>query len=527
MTDGALDPRFERDLRAVLAELEPLDPPARLSTFVVGVPSRAARRRLVPALGGGWRAYAVLAAAAAAAAVAIVVLGIAGGVLRVPGTPDVGAPSVAPHTQTYRLYYEVAPLDRHVPSDAEISRVQDTLLKRLQTFQSGSGSQELVPDRPTIVSVDVEVPADDPGRLDRIRSLLTETGMALVVGVDGVVPPGATSIDAGSETLVGPGQGVTPTVRTDATGTSLDLALDTRYAQAVAAWSDAHPGTTLAVTIDDVVVATAGVDAAASAGRLTFPFPAADVAAGTPQRIAALLTSGPLPVAIREVAPEGLPLAPGITAEPSATASPTVAPGSGLHIEYRVDASSEAPAVARVMTARLRSAAIAEFSVVPGADGSISVDVSVPADDASVAGPVRRLLEATGHLDIVPLGQDALEVGSPVDPAAHPALLAGDEVAGAELAFDQTGLPALQLTFTADGRATFAAWTAAHVGDYLAFVLDGTAISVPVLRDSIPDGVVQVSGDGGWGEAEVSRLVALLSAGELPAPVREVATNAR
>ena len=41
--------------------------------------------------------------------------------------------------QTYRLYYEVAPLDRHVPSDAEISRVQDTLLKRLQTFRPGRG----------------------------------------------------------------------------------------------------------------------------------------------------------------------------------------------------------------------------------------------------------------------------------------------------------------------------------------------------------------------------------------------------
>ena len=125
----------------------------------------------------------------------------------------------------------------------------------------------------------------------------------------------------------------------------------------------------------------------------------------------------------------------------------------------------------------------------------------------------------------MPLGQDALEVGSPVDPAAHPALLAGDDVAGAELAFDQTGLPALQLTFTADGRETFAAW-AAHVGDYLAFVLDGTAISVPVLGGTRSTDGVGGRGDGGWGEARSVAWSRPLR-GRLPAPVREVATNAR
>ena len=72
MTDDILDPRFERDLRAVLAETEPADAPASLYAIVADVPGRPRSRRptalRVAFAGVGMAAVVVIAVAAIAIA---------------------------------------------------------------------------------------------------------------------------------------------------------------------------------------------------------------------------------------------------------------------------------------------------------------------------------------------------------------------------------------------------------------------------------------------------------------------------
>jgi preprotein translocase subunit SecD len=77
------------------------------------------------------------------------------------------------------------------------------------------------------------------------------------------------------------------------------------------------------------------------------------------------------------------------------------------------------------------------------------------------------------------------------------------------------------------GAKLFADYTSKHVGDYFAITLDQVVISAPVIRNSIPNGQVQISsgGAGGFALKEATDLVTILKFGSLPFPVRELANE--
>ncbi len=154
-------------------------------------------------------------------------------------------------------------------------------------------------------------------------------------------------------------------------------------------------------------------------------------------------------------------------------------------------------------------------------DDRVIIDVSDPTD----VDVVRGLVSATGRIDFVPLGTESVADGALIDRAAHPPLFSGDQIESAAIDSDQNGHPTVDFTLREAGRSKFAAYTAAHVGDYFAITLDDHVISAPVINGAILDGMVQISGAGidGFSAADVSRLVSILRAGSLPFPIREVA----
>ncbi|HEY4190211.1 MAG TPA: hypothetical protein VGM28_07305 [Candidatus Limnocylindrales bacterium] len=229
----------------------------------------------------------------------------------------------------------------------------------------------------------------------------------------------------------------------------------------------------------------------------------------------------------RELPPGGGTPVPGDV--PSVPASPS--PGQAT-LTFRVltpDGSlatkPQIDAVATVMEARLRAFGIGNFSSA-ASDDRITFDIPMP--EGTSISELRDLLGATGVLSIALLGASPVNPGAPVHGSP---LLSDNAFTDARVGTDQTGAPTLDLAIDAQAAGVFADVTRTHVGDYLALVLDGVAISVPVIRQEIPDGRLQFSFP--TGDATAARLAAILEAGlavslpgpdqsRLPLPVEQV-----
>lgn len=98
-------------------------------------------------------------------------------------------------------------------------------------------------------------------------------------------------------------------------------------------------------------------------------------------------------------------------------------------------------------------------------------------------------------------------------------LLTGDMLVDATTEFSQQGFgqPYVSLELNDKGAEIFANTTGANIGKRLAIVLDGEVDTAPVIRERIPSGRAQISGNFSIQEAKDIALV--LRAGALPAPV--------
>ena len=524
MTDETLDPRFERDLRAVLAASAPADAPPSLYASVASVTLPVVTMLQPQRRGWDRRALAVLAAAAV---LAIVAVGIGSGIVRLPGVlPLIGAPTATPSTQTYRLYYEVTPLDRHEPTTDELQRALDVLAARAAAYQ-GTATGEVLADIPNTVAVDVVVPADDPGRLAELRAVLPiEGGLFIGTVNDGPVEVGASADGRDFEPAFGSGTGLTPTLRPD--GSALDLAVEPGVFARFSDWADAHLGDTGVITTSDfVVVALAPITVPPQGGAWAIPFTPDQVAAGIPRKLLALFSSSSLRNPVREVAPRGVQLAPGITPQPEPTAVPT----TRLSVEYRLAPDGRDPvaadlvAVTEVLRKRLDALDLATATI-DTVDGHIVVTADVAGGEGAIS-LVRQDLALIGRLDVVPLGDTPAANGERIDLTAFPPLFSGDGIASASLGYDQTGSEAVDLVLAPEATALFADHTEAHVGQYIAIVADGVVLTAPVINSPIPDGEVQISiAADGSGAAQRQALVMLVRSGPLPVPIVEVSTNA-
>ncbi len=98
------------------------------------------------------------------------------------------------------------------------------------------------------------------------------------------------------------------------------------------------------------------------------------------------------------------------------------------------------------------------------------------------------------------------------------ASLTGETLTDARVSFEnQFGSPHVSLKFNAQGGRIFSQVTGENVGKRLAIVLDGVVHSAPVIRERIPSGEAQITGQFSMNEA--NDLAIILRAGALPASI--------
>ncbi len=99
----------------------------------------------------------------------------------------------------------------------------------------------------------------------------------------------------------------------------------------------------------------------------------------------------------------------------------------------------------------------------------------------------------------------------------EPAVLTGDLLTDARVAFDEFNVPYVSITFDAAGARLFEKVSEANIQKRLAIVLDNTVYSAPRIQEKISGGRAQINGD--FTNQEASDLSLILRAGALPAPV--------
>jgi len=108
--------------------------------------------------------------------------------------------------------------------------------------------------------------------------------------------------------------------------------------------------------------------------------------------------------------------------------------------------------------------------------------------------------------------------GPPPYLVQSPVLMTGDVVTDARVREGgRMEGPYVEVRLNRRGTDIFAALTAQNVGRNLAIVLDGTVYSAPVIKEPIPGGDVQITGNFSFEEAH--NLAIVLRSGSLPAPV--------
>lgn len=95
------------------------------------------------------------------------------------------------------------------------------------------------------------------------------------------------------------------------------------------------------------------------------------------------------------------------------------------------------------------------------------------------------------------------------------AVVVGEMIREAQLGFDQGGQPAVNFTLNTEGAKAFGDYTANHIGEPFAIVLDGEVLSAPTIQAYIAGGSAQIT--GGFSVEEAEQLAVLLRSGALPA----------
>ncbi len=99
-------------------------------------------------------------------------------------------------------------------------------------------------------------------------------------------------------------------------------------------------------------------------------------------------------------------------------------------------------------------------------------------------------------------------------------LITGRYLESAQVGQDEFGRPQINFQLTAEGGQIFADFTAAHVNQYLAIVLDGVVISCPRIETAITEGSGRITGE--FSLAEARNLVVQLRYGALPVPLKVI-----
>ncbi|MFQ8433005.1 protein translocase subunit SecD [Amaricoccus sp. W119] len=96
-------------------------------------------------------------------------------------------------------------------------------------------------------------------------------------------------------------------------------------------------------------------------------------------------------------------------------------------------------------------------------------------------------------------------------------VVTGEQLVDSQPSYDQNGLPAVTFRFNPAGGRAFGDYTAAHIGQPFAIVLDNQVISAPTIQSHIAGGNGIIS--GAFTVEDAQQLAVLLRAGALPAEI--------
>jgi preprotein translocase subunit SecD len=161
-------------------------------------------------------------------------------------------------------------------------------------------------------------------------------------------------------------------------------------------------------------------------------------------------------------------------------------------------------------------------------EGTNRILIEVPG--ISSAGELKKLIGTTAKLTFNQVIRQTSDknanpgIGNEVLPASdqpgvyyivnETPVVSGGELTDAEPAFDQNGRPAVNFRFGPSGARQFGDYTAAHVGQPFAIVLDQKVISAPVINEAIRGGSGIITGN--FTIESSTNLAVLLRAGALP-----------
>lgn len=99
-------------------------------------------------------------------------------------------------------------------------------------------------------------------------------------------------------------------------------------------------------------------------------------------------------------------------------------------------------------------------------------------------------------------------------------VMTGADLKTAAVGLDQFGAPLITFELTENGAKIFADYTAQHIGDILAIVLDNTVLSAPRIQSAIPEGRGEITGK--FTQQEAESLAVQMRYGALPVPLEVV-----
>jgi preprotein translocase subunit SecD len=144
--------------------------------------------------------------------------------------------------------------------------------------------------------------------------------------------------------------------------------------------------------------------------------------------------------------------------------------------------------------------------------GPYSSEQQALQDKGGVLPPDEVLLPA-GHS----VGASASDSGQAWYLISRASAVTGRDLRSADSSRDENGQPSVSFALTGEGGRRFASFTGAHVGDYLAVVLDNKVQEVAVIKDQIHDqGVI----NGRFTEQQTKDLSMILRSGALPAGIK-------
>jgi preprotein translocase subunit SecD len=130
----------------------------------------------------------------------------------------------------------------------------------------------------------------------------------------------------------------------------------------------------------------------------------------------------------------------------------------------------------------------------------------------------------TGEIPENALPESATDLTAAAKEMTYAPLMSGSDLGTVTVGRDSLGKYSVDFTLKDTATKMFGEYTAKHIGDYLAIVLDNKVISTPTINSAITEGKGQISGN--FTQQSANDLMIQLKYGSLPIPFKVVQSQA-